>query len=239
MIADIAAELPPSLTTFGNRIAVTDDLPERHRVARLRERPVFDGVIDAFAAGYPEADRRSLVSLWSQSYLAALIIPCVTALVRLDRVLPVALDETGFVLDGTHALARFLVAEPGRRDGAAGRGFATLVAGHLQPFVALCAGHAGLAPRVLWGNAGVMLDVTVRELAAAGPLLPAPRAEAETLLGWRAGAASPTSPLAQTFRARGACAERCRRVCCLRCRIPGVASCGALCPLDACRRTSC
>ncbi|UIY44794.1 (2Fe-2S)-binding protein [Methylobacterium radiotolerans] len=54
-------------------------------------------------------------------------------------------------------------------------------------------------------------------------------------LGWRAGpgcARSPLeSPLAQAL-CPGASGCRRRRVCCLRHRLPGVPSCGALCPVE-------
>ncbi|GJD49599.1 hypothetical protein OPKNFCMD_2331 [Methylobacterium crusticola] len=232
MIPEIAALLPPSLATFGTRVAVASGGAGGRPVASLRDRAVFDGVLDGFGAAYPRADRRSLVSLWSQNYLAALVIPCATALLCLDRVLPVALEETGLELDAAHAPARLLLPGAGRAGAPAGGRFALLVAGHLRPFVGLCAAHGGPSPRVLWGNAGVMLDFTLRELVAAAPVLAAPRAEAEALLGWRSGRASPTSPLAQTFRPGSPCDGPCRRVCCTRYRLPGVPSCGALCPVQ-------
>ncbi|MFE1600437.1 siderophore-iron reductase FhuF [Methylobacterium sp. ID0610] len=231
MIPEIAAHLPPSLATFGNRITLAADPRAGRPVASLRDRAVFDAVMAAFGAAYPEADRRSLVSLWSQSYLAALIIPCVTALLCLDRVLPVALEVTGFELAPDAALSRFVVPAEAPAGCRACPRFATLITDHFETFVDLCAGHDGLSPRVLWGNAGVMFDFTLRELAAAAALLPEPRAEAEALLGRRPCAGTACGPLARTFCAGGSLAPQRRRVCCMRYRLPGVPSCGALCPI--------
>ncbi|MEH3147349.1 MAG: siderophore-iron reductase FhuF [Methylobacterium frigidaeris] len=228
--AALAARLPPSLATYGTRVAVGPCGEGACPAASLRDPATLDGILARFGAAYAAKgappDRRSLVSLWSQSYLAALIIPSATALLCLGRALPVAFEAVAFELDGAHTLARFLIpAEAPAGEG----GFSTLVSGHLDPFIGLCAARTGVSPRALWGNAGVMLDFTLRELAAAGPLLPGPAAEAAALLG-RPPCAAHACPLARTFRIPGAGAGCPRRVCCLRYRLPGVPSCGALCP---------
>jgi ferric iron reductase protein FhuF len=96
------------------------------------------------------------------------------------------------------------------------------------------------------GNAAVILDYVARELGGApgGPLGDgegdgAACASACTdacddvaaCLGWRAGPGCARSPLAQAL-CPGASGCRRRRVCCLRHRLPGVPSCGALCPVE-------
>jgi ferric iron reductase protein FhuF len=237
----VAARLPPSLATYGTRVAVGPCDADACPAACLRDPACLDRILAGFGAAYaPEApegappDRRSLVSLWSQTWLAALVIPSATALLCLGRALPVALDAVAFELDGTHTLARFVLPAEAPASG----GFAGLVDDHLDPFIGLCAAATGISPRALWGNAGVMLDFAVSELAASGPVLPGPAAEAAALLGrhssdWHSSdrspcAAAPDCPLARTFRGPG----RPRRVCCLRYRLPGVPSCGALCPAD-------
>ena len=83
---------------------------------------------------------------------------------------------------------------------------------------------------MLWGNAGVIVDHVLRELRDAGARMPQAAAEAEACLGWHGGPPSVRSPLPHTFRRAGPHNARCRRVCCLRYRLPGVASCGTLCP---------
>ena len=145
------------------------------------------------------------------------------------RPLPLAFDTTRLELDDAGRPARLLVpAEtPDCRSGCAS-GLAGLVEGHLRPFVDMCHARCGIAPRVLWGNAAVILDYVAGELGCAGePTCPA----AATRLGWRGDLACGRNPLAQALCADASGCRR-RRVCCLRHRLPGVPSCGALCPLE-------
>lgn len=253
-LAEVAALVPPPLAAFGDRVAAGPGGPTARPASTLRERAVFDAAIAAFGEPFGAADRRAVVSYWTQFYLAALVIPALTGLAHFGRALPLGLDEIDFELDEAGCLARFLVPEAPRiREGSSQNGLATLVEGHLRPFVELCHTHSGLARRVLWGNVAVIVDRTAEELAAVGAAAPA-LIETATLLGWRArrdasgteGAsvrqgAGPMpdcaaiahgsrSPLADTLRAVGPDGGRCRRVCCLRYRLPGVADCGALCP---------
>lgn len=231
MIEDVIAHVPASLATFGCRIAAGPGGPGTRPVSSLSERAVFDTVIDGFAAPYAAADRRAVVSLWTQYYLPALVIPALTAFVRLGRALPVAFDEVGFELDAQGCPARFILPDTSLAGRESTPDLAGLIDGHLSPFVAMCHGHCGLSRRVLWGNVGVIFDHVLRELGAGGAHVPQALAQAEASLGWHHGPPSPKSPLAQTFRAAGPHDARRRRICCMRYRLPGVASCGTLCPV--------
>ncbi|SFU90689.1 ferric iron reductase protein FhuF [Methylobacterium sp. 174MFSha1.1] len=226
--AQVAAHVPASLGTYRDGVAAETGGAGTPLVA-LRDPAVFDATLAAFAAGLGvspgTADRRALVSYWSQFYLAPLATPVMTALVRLGRPLPLAFATTSLELDAAGRPARFLV-RPGAQAGARA-GLAGLVEDHLRPFVELCRAQCGIAPRVIWGNAAVILDYVARELGEPETLA---RPEVATCLGWcteaaRDGAACTLSPLAQALR------DRRRRTCCLRQRLPGVASCGDLCPL--------
>ncbi|MDP4022813.1 siderophore-iron reductase FhuF [Methylobacterium sp. NEAU 140] len=235
-IDDVAAQLAPlvpePLAAFGGGVAAGPGGPETLPVAALREPAVFDAVTARFGAGFGDADPRAVVSYWSQFYLATLATPALTALVRLGRALPLALDAVGLDLDAAGRPARLLLSEGGR--GTLDPSLDALVEGHLRPFVDLCHARCGLAPRVVWCNAAVILDHVARELARGPAREPAVLEEAGTALGWRGAACSRRSPLAQGL-CPGPGGAPCRRVCCLRYRLPGVASCGALCPVA--RRT--
>lgn len=233
MTLDLAAVVPPSLAPACAAMTIGDALGCT-RADRLDDTGAFDRALRAFAAGYVEPDRAALVSFWSMYYLAALIAPAAAGLLCRDQALPVGFDEVGVAFDA-RGLASFRLADAGSPGASHGRRFDLLVEGHLAPFVTLCAARGGLAPRVVWSNAAVVLNWVLDELLAADTL-PAARAEAEALLDGRAGACRLAHPL--KTRADG---TRTRRVCCLRFRLPGVASCGSLCPrtLDrslACRR---
>lgn len=260
MIAAVAAQVPDTLAAYRDGIAEGPGGPEALPLGALRDPDVFDATLAAFGAGFgaefQRADPRVRVSYWSQFYLAALATPALTALVRLGRPLPLAFDAVSLELDAAGRPCRFRLPADGSGCAACpAPGLTGLVEAHLRPFVELCHARCGIAPRVLWGNAAVILDYVARELgeplrephgdgpgaarASARPVAcPTARAACDDVaacLGWRAGpgcARSPLeSPLAQAL-CPGASGCRRRRVCCLRHRLPGVPSCGALCPVE-------
>ncbi|MGE7413344.1 siderophore-iron reductase FhuF [Methylobacterium tarhaniae] len=241
MIPDIAACVPASLGTYRDGVAAGPGGPGATPLVALRDPAVFDATLTAFEAGLGvvpgTADRRALVSYWSQFYLAPLATPVLTALVRLGRPLPLAFATTSLELDAAGRPARFLVqpeaarCPPCRPAGIASGGLAGLVEDHLRPFVELCRERCGIAPRVIWGNAAVILDYVARELGEPETLA---CPEVATCLGWCGPPCAAPSPAARSPLAQALCdtaAGRRRRTCCLRQRLPGVPSCGALCPL--------
>ena len=242
MIAEeVAARVPNSLAAYRDGVADGPGGPGTVPLRALRDPQVFDATLAAFAAGLspaaglgPEAgcaacDRRILVSYWSQFYLAALATPALTALVRLGRPLPLAFDTLSLERDAAGRPCRFRLPAAGSGCTACpAPGLAGLVEAHLRPFVELCHERCGIAPRILWGNAAVILDYVAREL---GDGEAAACDDVAAGLGWRAGPACSKSPLAQAL-CPGASGCRRRRVCCLRHRLPGVPSCGALCPVE-------
>jgi len=243
MIAEVAAQVPDSLAAYRGGVAAGPGGAEALPLCALRDPGLFDATLAAFAAGLGAAcdtgcgtgcgtacaahDRRVLVSYWSQFYLAALATPALTALMRLGRPLPLAFDALHLELDATGRPARFLIPEAESGCDPA-PGLAGLVEAHLRPFVELCHARCGIAPRVLWGNAAVILDYVAGELGGREGAAPACD-DVAACLGWRAGPACARSPLSQAL-CPGASGCRRRRVCCLRHRLPGVPSCGALCP---------
>lgn len=244
MIEDITARVPASLSTFGCRIATGPGRPGARPLSVLCGRAAFDEVLDGFGATLGESgdktvgspDRRALVSLWTQYYLPALLIPYFTALSRFGHALPVGFERVGFELDETGIVSRFLLAEGDILRADRESGLAPLIDGHLRPFFELCHAHSGLSRRVLWGNAGVVADLALRELGLDAGLAPPLLSQADSCLGRCGGDAFRACPLAQAFSAGE---ERRRRVCCMRYRLPGVASCGALCPVEHLTKAPC
>lgn len=224
MIPDLARHVPASLGTYRDGVAADPGGRAATPLSSLSDPAVFDATLSAFEAGLGSSagavDRRALVSYWSQFYLAPLATPAMTALVRLGRPLPLTFATTRLELDGAGRPARFLV-QPGAPEGGS-PGLAGLIEDHLRPFVELCRAQCGIAPRVIWGNAAVILDYVARELGEPETLA---RPEVATCLGWCGGPACALSPLARAL------CDRRRRTCCLRQRLPGVPSCGELCPL--------
>ena len=195
---------------------------------------MVDGFGRASGEGFETADRRALVSLWTQYYLPALIIPYFTALSRLGRALPIGFDRVGFELDEGGIVSRFIVAEEDDRRAAPEPGLEPLIEGHLRPFFDLCQTHYGLSRHVLWCNAGVTADFALRELS--GDALPASsprRGMPRTVAAAMRSAAARWPRLSVAARSGGG------GVCCMRYRIPGVPSCGALCPVDHLTKASC
>lgn len=237
MIEEVCARVPASLAAYRDGVAAGPGGPGARPLASLRDPAVFEATLLAFGAGVgasPDAlDRRALVSYWSQFYLAALATPALTALVRLGRPLPLAFERTSLELDAAGRPARLLF-DPvpgcgGSCADATPPGLAGLVEDHLRPFVELCCAQCGLAPRVIWGNAAVILDHVAGELGSADTHA---CAEVAAYLGRRGEAACARTPLAQALCAGSAGCRR--RTCCLRSRLPGIPSCGALCPLERC-----
>lgn len=238
MIAEVADRVPDSLGAYRGGVAAGPGGAGARPLASLRDPAVFDATLSAFGAGFGAAfagaDPRAVVSYWSQFYLAALATPALTALVRLGRPLPLAFETTSLELDPAGRPARLLVDAGTTCADAGPPGLAGLVEAHLGPFVDLCRARCGIAPRVLWGNAAVIFDHVARELGGDAPACD----EVATCLGWRGAPTCARSrqggplgnPLAQAL-CPGATGCR-RRVCCLRRRLPGVPSCGPLCPLE-------
>jgi ferric iron reductase protein FhuF len=235
MIAEVAAQVPNTLAPYRDGIAEGPGGPGALPLGALRDPQVFEATLAAFGAGFgPDfqgADPRVRVSYWSQFYLAALATPALTALIRLGRPLPLAFDAVSLELDAAGRPCRFRLPADGSGCAAGpAPGLTGLVEDHLRPFVALCHDRCGIAPRVLWGNAAVILDYVARELGHGGAA-PAACDDVAACLGWRAGPACARSPLALALCPTASGCRR-RRVCCLRHRLPGVPSCGALCPVE-------
>ena len=228
MIAGLEAALPPSLAPFAARLAVGAGRGTFRVADIIRSRAAFTEVMQPFGKRFLDADERAILSYWTQYYFAALVIPAFTVMVRLRWVLPLDLASVRCDLDADGAIVRFWLPDEGRASpGDAMADALAILVTHLRPFIETCAAWSGLSRRVLWCNAGTMLDVATRELRVDAPSNPGDGtvalracARAEHLL-LRPYGPDPRSSTCE------------RLVCCLRFRLPGVADCGATCPMRA------
>ncbi|KVG65865.1 siderophore-iron reductase FhuF [Burkholderia pseudomultivorans] len=197
-----------------------------------------DAVLDAMVRHYggdPARHARALVSQWSKYYFGRAAPAGVVAALTLGRPLDMAPERTFVALDdGMPAALYFAPDALGAPCDEPARRYAGLVA-HLGAVIDLLAAMGCVTPRVLWSNAGNLLDFLLDSCRAL-PCAADPVRDADWLFGTSCVAgepnplrmpvrnAVPRSPLLPTpFRAR--------RVCCLRYEIPGETQLCGSCPL--------
>lgn len=234
MITTLAPCFTGNLVWFGERIALAKDCKPSLTGTQLLEPQTARHIIGEFAKGYPGCDRRALVSLWTQWYFAALVIPSVAAVVRLGRVLPVEIGEIGVTLCQEGQPEAIVV----RDDGAASVRDATvlfrkLFAENIDPLICSWSQMFAVTPRLLWSNAAVVFEWALSQ-AETGPIFDSHSlTEGWCLLNTRLNAEGLVNPLHEPVRyvtEDGMCVRR-RRVCCLRYLLVGEEHCGSLCPI--------
>ena len=177
-------------------------------------------VTERYAALFPGGERRAMLSFWSQHYLLALIPATVAAALVAQQDLPVALDGMAVVLSEAGQPTALCLPHSGLPTAAScpATRLTPLLRTHLHP-LARGLDAAGLPSRVLWGNAAAMLVWTLGVISAPADQVAAVRRALEGIC-WADGGANPFHPVLN----RGA-TRACRRVCCLRYRLPDVPEC--------------
>lgn len=229
-----------ALAPYAEALSFSDDGRPGVPCGALLDEDVFDRILVPLEERNPGADRRAVASLWSRWYFSALVVPAVAQNLVLDRRLPLALDEVQLLLhDEEGRPAGFRLRHSGGRapDRDPFERFRPLVRGHLEPLVAAVSEHAGLAPHLLWCNAGSYFDWVVRELDSrdegAGTGTGAATAGRRFLRSrtWPDGRENPLfEPVRRLDGPDGEPVLQ-RRICCLRYLLPETEDCGALCPL--------
>ena len=205
--AALAEVIPPALTRFAG--GVTSD-------PAVATKDLLDAPMLARVLGDTAHDRRAVVSVWALEAFETVLPPVVAGAVLLGRV-PGA-EPSWAIRDGGVTGLRVRVWTEGR--------FAEFATTVLEPFVALVARRGGVSTRVLWSNAGHIVE------AFTGML--------EREAGVSARSAAIRESLAQPM-VNGAANElfapvryvngkRVRRVCCLRFLVPSWRIC-LICPL--------
>ncbi|MCJ2036120.1 siderophore-iron reductase FhuF [Methylobacterium sp. J-068] len=200
----------------------------------LLEPATLSAHLARFARTYPDVapDPRAVASIWSKHHFAALVVPTLAASLILGRTLPVALDAIAVVSDAEGRTLALKLRDAGAPAPGPER-FAPLIEGHIRPLAAALAAVSGLAPRVIWGNAGNVLDAILNKAELAAACDPSGLAAARDLIRHRCGPDGRPNPLFDAVRYVGPeAATRQRKVCCLRYLIPAQTLCAA-CPLPA------
>ncbi len=200
----------------------------------LTDARCFDEIVAPFAAAYPGADRRAVISMWSLYYFSTLVIPATVFALVLGMRPPLALDETRIVFDVEKGTPKsFIMSDTPRAGETTGihDRMRPVMQGHAQVLIDFLQGHARLSPKLLWNNVASYLSWAVEEAGrhVDGSL----EAEGRALLDdprLADGSVNPLSGLLCNVENQGHIHRR-RRLCCLRYMLPGVGGCGALCPV--------
>lgn len=194
---------------------------------RLRQR------LADFARNYAEPDPMAVATQWSKWHFSLLLTPVIAANLAADWQLPLAFDEIGIVLSpDSRTLAIRVAHEGGRQSFAAAEDrFALLVDEHLAPLIAALAQASGLPKKVLWNNAGNVVENTIQDCAVLlGDAHPAIE-QARALLAMRTRPGGGRNELFAPVAYVGEELRRRRRICCLRYRMASLPLCKT-CPLD-------
>ncbi len=190
--------------------------PEIRRVVpslQVLEADPFACLMESYARRFGVKPDGYLVSLWSQKYLATVIIPIMALSVIGGKAVHAEIENTAIVVDddGEPVALRLPSAFTTEE---ADQAACLLVSTHLTPLVDAFARRSGLSRKVFWGNAAHYLEWIVRQLPGKSPdfALPTPMTDAIR------------------YVEEDGLRMRRRKVCCLRDRIPGIEDCGSLCP---------
>jgi ferric iron reductase protein FhuF len=172
-----------------------------------------------------------LVSQWSKYYFMQIIPPVVVAASVHDAHWPLSLDQVALALDERGVLdgVRFCEAGGGNESlDPLGR-FSPLL-DHLQQVIEVLSTYGGVAPGVLWGNAGDYLETCLTQLAQVSDVS---LLEGYALLNERTRLDGGRNPLfgTITYIESTTGVRRQRRSCCLSHRVEWVGRCEH-CPLE-------
>ncbi|WP_153101834.1 siderophore-iron reductase FhuF [Paraburkholderia hayleyella] len=185
--------------------------------------------------GDPQRHARALLSQWSKYYFRLVVPAALLAALVLQRPLRMSPAQCTLVLRDGLPDALYLSADAlGAVTADPAQRYASLCETHLPAVIGMLASLTHIAPRVLWSNAGNLLDWLFEQCAA----LPDAERDAAWLFSARtlASNAEP-NPLRCPVRWVTPCSTqlptpfRVRRVCCVRYEIPGEDSLCSSCPL--------
>lgn len=211
-------------------------LPDDERPAvPVRDLATKEGVewlLENYRRFQPGDDRRALLSQWSRTYFAKLVIPTITANLVLGRELPVGSGKLEVIMGGDGLPEAFRIPHEGQPFGEAVTGpferFRELLEGNFEPLVEGWSRQVKLSRRVLWNNAANYVEWLIGALAEMG----VPKgmlADGELLIESEFrpdGHRNPLyRPVRYVTREAGPSPLRQRRQCCIRYRLPGLELC--------------
>lgn len=232
MIAALAQLFTGRLAEIGEALVLADDPRPYSAGSALRDENELRKFLDRFGANYPRPDPLAVATQWSKWHFSVFLMPVMAASIAIDRQLPVALDEIGVVLSpDSRTLAIRLAHEGERRRFTHGHErFAQICDDHLAPLIKALSKASGLPAKVLWSNAGNVIENVVRQCATMLGESHEGVRQAQAFLAarsWPDGRRNDLfAPISYVGEARK------RRICCLRYRIETLSLCKT-CPLDS------
>ncbi|MEP7457446.1 siderophore-iron reductase FhuF [Phyllobacterium sp. SB3] len=194
----------------------------------------LESLLGRYARVYPEPDTIAVATQWSKWHFSLLLPPVVAAIVVAQHELPVDLSDTAIVLSEDGRAEAFRLSGPGHGIDAddVPDCLRRLIDGHLAPLIAALAAASKAPEKVLWSNAGNVLESILKECETWAPPGHSTLIDANRLLTHRSHADGARNFLFEPVRyvAHGNETIRRRKVCCLRYRIPSLNLCKS-CPL--------
>lgn len=231
MIEPLAPLFRGALEDIGDALFVDDGRESLEPLVALLQAEHLDAVLARFAKRYEQPEARAVASQWSKLYFSRLLVPAMVAAITADWRLPLALDQMRVALDEQGGVTAFALPHPGAPcpSGDAEERFGFLVDEHLPGVIDSLARASGLTRRVLWNNAGNLIETVVSHCSALLGEAHGGVRHGREILTRRRLAPGRTNPLLEPVRYLPD-GTRLRRVCCLRYLIPTLPYCGS-CPL--------
>jgi ferric iron reductase protein FhuF len=186
-----------------------------------------------FAKRFASFDPRAVHSIWMKWYLYRFLPPILLADLLMMRTLPIALDQTRFIIGDDERVAAVVIGGVG--DITTGVDpfdrFEGVIFDHLAPLIECWSVRTGVTRRVFWSNVGNAFEAMLRKIeqvSGASKRL----GQVQGLLTeptWRGNRPNPLHD-AVRYLAEAGTPRRRRRVCCLQYILPDRQFCSA-CPV--------
>lgn len=217
---------------YRNILVLPDDERPGVPARDLATREGVEWLLENYRRFQPGDDRRALLSQWSRTYFARLVIPTITANLVLGRELPVGVDKLEVILGCGGLPEAFRIPDEGtsfdETPTSPFERFRELLDGNFEPLVEGWCQQVKLSRKVLWNNAANYVEWLIGALAGMG-VPPGMLADGERLIeaDFRPdGRRNPMCrPVRYVTRENGPSPLRQRRQCCIRYRLPGLELC--------------
>lgn len=235
MIPSLAPLFSGDLEALGSHLALAADKRPHLACSALLEQERLTQLLNRFGENYAEAEPRAVASQWSKWYLSRLVTPVLAANIVLDRKLPISFQETGIILSPDRRVEAFRLRDDGQAFAPSDfmERFEDLIDGHLSLIIPEISAASGLSQKVLWSNAGNIIENVVASCARKLGEEHAGVVHGRQLLSSRLWRDRQPNRVFEPVRylASGEETVRKRRVCCIRYLIPSLSLCKN-CPLD-------
>ena len=120
----------------------------------------LDAIVESFNQTYGNTPRTAVLSIWSKWYFATALPPLICSNILLDQTPPLELEHFRIAFTPDHKIDSVAIPEgevapvqsrPGNR-------LLPIVEKHLYPFVKLYHARTGVSRRILWNNAGTLVE---------------------------------------------------------------------------------